>query len=88
MDGYDMMNEIFEGGPGRAPIPAAVARGACFNSPGLQPYAGLIAAAQFNARIEPRAERTWTIVYGSAPNDKAEREARWQRAMTSPRPGS
>lgn len=75
MDGYDMMNEIFEGGPGRAPIPAAVARGKCFNTPGLQPYAGLIAAAQFNARLEPGAERTWTIVYGSAPNDKAEREA-------------
>ncbi len=75
MDGFDMMNEVFEGGPGRAPVPEAVRCGACFNTLGLQPYAGLIAAAQFKTRLEPGEERSWTIVFGSAPNDKAERRA-------------
>ncbi len=75
MDGFDMMNETFEGGPGRAPIPEAVRRGACFNTLGLQPYAGLVAAAQFNAHLAPGEEKTWTIVFGAAPNDKTERRA-------------
>ncbi|MFB3893321.1 MAG: GH36-type glycosyl hydrolase domain-containing protein [Phycisphaerae bacterium] len=79
MDGFDMMNEIFEGGPGRAPIPAAVARGQCFNSLGLQPYAGLIAAQQFNAHLEGLQSSTWTIIYGRAPNEKDARKSFLQK---------
>lgn len=78
-DGFDMMNEVFEGGPGRAPLPAAVQRGQCFNTLGLQPYAGLIAAGQYKAHLEPMAGRTWTVAYGSAPREKAARAAFFQR---------
>ncbi|HUT36919.1 MAG TPA: hypothetical protein VNE39_25780 [Planctomycetota bacterium] len=73
-DGFDMMGEVFDGGPARAPIPAAVRRGACFNSLGLQPYDGLVAAAQFNAHLEAGESRTWTLVYGKCPIGAEERK--------------
>jgi len=74
-DAHDMMAEVFQGGPARAPIPAAVRRGRCFGSVGLQPYDGLVAAAQFDAHLEPGQERTWTVAYGKCPIDPAERGA-------------
>ena len=74
-DGFDMMSEVFDGWSPRAPIPAAAARGACFNSLGLQPTAGLVAAVQFNAELAPHESKTWTIVYGVAPYDATERAA-------------
>ena len=74
-DGFDMMGEVFDGGPARAPLPAAVQRGACFNSLGLQPYDGLVAAAQFNARLGAGESRTWTLAYGSCPIAADERRA-------------
>jgi len=74
MAGFDMMGEVFDGSPGRGPIPAAVRRGSCFNSPGLQPYAGLIAAAQYRADLAGGQERTWTLAYGKCPTDAAGRE--------------
>ena len=73
-DGYDMMGEIFDGGVGRAILPKAVAQGACFNTLGKQPYAGLVAAVQQNAAIEPGESKTWTFAFGLAPDDKAKRE--------------
>ena len=85
MDGYDMMNEVFEGGPGRAPIPAAVARGACFNTLGLQPYAGLIAAAQFNAHLDAgrRAHVDGRLRLGAQRPGRAARVARSASARRS-----
>jgi cellobiose phosphorylase len=77
-----MMGEVFEGGPGRAPLPSAVRRGACFNSLGLQPYQGFIAAAQFNAHLDAGQSRTWTVAFGAAPNDAAERRAFLGRVRT------
>ncbi len=74
-DGFDMMGEVFDGGPARAPIPAAVQRGACFNSPGLQPYDGLVAATQFNTQLEAGESRTWTLAYGKCPREAADRKA-------------
>jgi cellobiose phosphorylase len=73
LDGFDMMAEVFDGGPRRAPIPAAVARGRCFDSLGRQPYGGLIAAGQFNATLAPGRERTWALAYGKCPLDADER---------------
>jgi cellobiose phosphorylase len=52
-----------------------VARGRCFDTPGLQPYAGLVAAGQFDATLAPGQERTWTLAYGKCPSDPAERRA-------------
>lgn len=74
MDGYDMMGEVFDGSGGRSPIPAAVRNGTCFNSLGKEPYAGLIAAAQFNANLSPGESRTWTVCFGKCPNEVAERK--------------
>ncbi len=74
-DGFDMMGEVFDGGPARAPIPAAVQKGACFNSLGLQPYDGLVAAAQFNAHLDAGETRTWTLAYGKCPIPAEERTA-------------
>ncbi len=78
-DGYDMMAEVFDGWSPRAVIPAAVARGKCFNSPGLQPAGGLIAAAQFDATIAPGAEEHWTLAYGLCTSDAKERAERIAR---------
>jgi len=71
--GYDMMSEVFDNWSPRAPIPAAVARGECFNSPGLQPAAGLIAATQFRMEIPPGERRTGRIAYGCCEGDAGRR---------------
>ena len=74
-DGYDMMSEVFDGWSSRAPIPAAVARGACFDSPGLQPASGLIAAVQFHLEIPPGQSATTNLVYGACEGDADQRAA-------------
>jgi cellobiose phosphorylase len=88
MDGLDMMEEVFEGAPARAPVPAAVRRGRCFDSLGLQPHAGLNAAAQYDAELPAGASRTWTLAYGRCPVELAAREAFLNRVrdevLTSP----
>ena len=75
-DGYDMMAEVFDGWSPRSPIPASVARGQCLNSLGLQPAAGLVAAAQFNADLPARGQADWRVIYGACSADAAERK-RW-----------
>jgi len=74
-DGFDMMGEVFDGRPARAPIPAAVARGKCFDSAGLQPYAGLVAAVHYDAELTPGEQQRWTLVYGKCPPVQPERKA-------------
>lgn len=74
-DAFDMMGEVFEGIGGRAPVPAAVVEGACRNSLGLQPYAGLVAAAEFRSWLEPGESRVWQCGYGACAYDAAERAA-------------
>ncbi|MDD3663543.1 MAG: hypothetical protein PHT84_06865, partial [Candidatus Pacebacteria bacterium] len=66
-DGYDMMAEAFQGIGGRAPIPAAVQQGHCSNTLGKQPYDGLIAAGQYNAKLSDGEEKTWTLAFGKCP---------------------
>jgi len=68
-DGYDMMSEVFDGWSPRAPIPAAVARGACFDSAGLQPAMGLIAAVQFRVTLPPGERRSARLAYGCCEGD-------------------
>lgn len=72
-DAFDMMGETFEGIGSRAPVPAAVAEGDCRNSLGLQPYAGLVAAAQFRSWLEPGESSVWQCAYGACAYDPAER---------------
>jgi len=74
-DRYDMAGETFHGIGARSGMPEAVVEGACRNSPGLQPYAGLVAAAQFDAELASGDSRTWTCVYGACPVDGDERRA-------------
>ena len=83
LDGFDMMSEVFDGWSPRAVIPAAVARGQCFNSLGQQPAAGLVAAGQFNAELNPGESRAWTIAYGvcSDQDDRREYIARVRREV-------
>ena len=79
-DGFDMMAEVFDDWGPRAPIPAAVARGACFDSPGLQPAAGLVAAMQFNLELPPGGSAGSTIFYGAYLGDESARQAAIARA--------
>lgn len=74
MDGFDMMGETFDGASQRSPIPRAVAMGQCSNSLGLQPYAGLVAAGQFNCELQPGQQKSWTLAYGKCPTDKPARK--------------
>ena len=68
-DGFDMMAESFDGIGGRNAIPEAVRRGQCRNSPGLQPYAGMVAATQYNTTLAPNETKSWTMAYGVCPYD-------------------
>ncbi|HOA73391.1 MAG TPA: hypothetical protein PL151_15905 [Phycisphaerae bacterium] len=72
-DGFDMMGEVFEGIGGRSPVPAAVVAGECRHSLGLQPYAGLVAAAQYRAWLEPGETAVWQCAYGACAYDAEER---------------
>lgn len=74
-DAFDMMGEVFDGIGGRSPIPAVVVAGECRNTLGLQPYAGLVAAAQFRGWLEPGETAVWTCAYGACAYDPAERAA-------------
>jgi cellobiose phosphorylase len=86
-EGFDMMGEVFEGIGGRSPVPAAVAAGACRNSLGLQPYAGLVAAAQFRGWLEPGESASWECAYGACAYEAAERAtflARVREVLAAP----
>ncbi len=72
-DGFDMMGEVFDGISGRAPIPAAVKAGRCSNSLGLQPYAGLVAAVQFDTSLKPAETKRWICAYGRCPYEENQR---------------
>lgn len=72
-DAFDMMGETFEGIGGRAPVPAVVVEGECRHSLGLQPYAGLVAAAQFRGWLEPGESSVWQCAYGACAYDDEER---------------
>ncbi|NLX20292.1 MAG: hypothetical protein GXY55_01295 [Phycisphaerae bacterium] len=71
--GFDMMGEIYNGVGGRSVPPAAVREGRCRNSLGLQPYAGLVAAAQFNADLAPGESARWVCAYGWCPYETDQR---------------
>ena len=73
-DGFDMMQESFQGIGGRSPIPAAVQKGNCHNTIGRQPYDGLIAACQFNAKISAGKKKTWTFAFGKCPCEREQRK--------------
>lgn len=81
-DGFDMMSETFDGIGGRSVIPAAVQEGGCRDSLGLQPYAGLVAAAQFNADLPAGERKEWTCVYGACPYDPIQRRAHLRRVRS------
>ena len=74
-DRFDMSGEIFSGAAGRATIPQAVQAGQCHNSLGLQPYAGLVAATQYNAELAPGESKEWICAYGRCPYNANERQA-------------
>jgi len=78
-DGYDMMSEVFDGWSPLAPIPAAVARGKCFNSTGLQPACGLVAAVQFRLKLPAGQSATTNLVYGAFKEDDSRRSAYIQK---------
>ncbi len=81
-DAFDMTGETFNGASGRSAIPAAVLEGRCRNSPGRQPYAGLVAAAQFDTTLEPGETGQWVCAYGACPYEEAERK-RYLRRVRS-----
>ncbi len=78
-DGFDMCQEVFAGIGGRSTLPAAVQEGRCRDSLGLQPYAGLIAAAQFRVELAPGESREWVCAYGLCPYDRGQRHIYLQR---------
>ncbi|MBN1437453.1 MAG: hypothetical protein JW936_10300 [Sedimentisphaerales bacterium] len=71
--GYDMMSEVYHGLAGRSPIPQSVLEGKCHNSLGSQPYAGLVAAGQFQATLAPGESQQWTCAYGVCPDSNPQR---------------
>lgn len=74
-DAFDMMGEAFDGAGGRSPIPVAVLDDRCRDSLGLQPYAGLVAAAQFRVELAVGESRQWACVYGACPVNRDSRAA-------------
>lgn len=81
--GFDMMGEVFDGVGGRSPIPAVVVAGKCRDSLGLQPYAGLVAAAQFRVELQPGETREWHCAYGACPYEPTPRRKFIRKIRTS-----
>ncbi len=72
-EGFDMSGEAFAGVGGRSAVPHRVRQGRCTDSLGFQPYAGLVAAAQFNAALDPGEAAEWICAYGACPHEPSER---------------
>ncbi len=70
--GFDLSGEEFTGGGHFARFPRAVVEGNCRNSLGLQPYAGLVGALQFDLTLAPGASRTLHILVGRTEREEAE----------------
>ncbi len=79
---FDMMGEAFDGFSPVVPIPAAVQKGRCGNTAGLQPHTGLVAAVQFKTGLEPGQESSWVAVFGKCPEDEAARRNYLARIKT------
>jgi len=71
--GYDLSGEDFTGGGHFRAFPRAVEEGRCRNSPGRQPYLGLVGALQFDLVLPPRGSRTLHIVVGRTESAEADR---------------
>ena len=65
--GFDMTGEDFNGGGQFRIFPRAVEQGRCRGSMGLQPYLGLVAAMQFDIRLEPGQEQSLDFLLGVIP---------------------
>jgi cellobiose phosphorylase len=75
-----MMAERFNGVGRNSALPLAVVRGNCSNSDGVEPYAGLIAGAQFNVSLLPGESQSWELSFGLVPASEKDR-ARYLRAL-------
>lgn len=81
---YEMMAERFDGVGRNAGLPMAVKRGMLSNSDGQEPYAGLIAGAQFPVSLQQGETRTWELAFGLLPQNKQERVQIFQGGATHP----
>ena len=68
--GFDLSGEHFTGGGHFRRFPRAVEEGHCRNSPGLQPYLGLVGALHYDLKLPPGRSRTIHLLVG-----RTEREA-------------
>lgn len=81
---FDMMAERFDGVGRNGALPLAVKRGGCSNSEGREPYAGLIAGAEFSVSLQPGETQSWELTFGLLPHDKEERVRFFQKGSERP----
>jgi cellobiose phosphorylase len=70
-ESFDMSAEDFTGGGNFRPFPRAVEEGCCRNSPGLQPYMGMIAAMHLKAEIRAGEDKVFDFLLGVTEPDQA-----------------
>ena len=66
---FDLSAEAFTGGSRFSAVPAAVEKGKCTCSKGVQPYQGLIGAARWRIELEPGESRELDFLLGVTDSD-------------------
>ncbi len=86
VSGYDLSREVFDGDGIFREFPEAVVAGACRNSLGRAPYAGMVGVIQQEIRLAPHAEQVIHTLLGAASRDHVEaakQRAAWRRKYLS-----
>lgn len=82
-DSFDMSGEEFTGGGQFRRFPAAVERGRCSGSMGVQPYMGLVGAMHFDLELAPGEKRELQFILGVTDSDSEKARAHLESLRNS-----
>jgi cellobiose phosphorylase len=72
---FDLSAEAFTSGAAKYVLPYAAMRGKCSNSPGVQPYMGLVGAMHFSLRLPALGRASLSIIVGKTDAEATARRA-------------
>jgi cellobiose phosphorylase len=74
-ESYDLSAEAFTSGASKYVLPYAAMQGRCSNSPGVQPYMGLVGAMHFSLKLPASGRTSLSIIVGKTESGESKRQA-------------